>query len=64
MSTSIDKIQEMVDKAYAYGFVTEIEADTVPKGLDEDIVRTISAKTSAAGRWPISAASICSCSAR
>jgi Fe-S cluster assembly protein SufB len=44
MSTSIDKIQEMVDKAYAYGFVTEIEADTVPKGLDEEIVRTISAK--------------------
>jgi Fe-S cluster assembly protein SufB len=34
----------MVDKAYAYGFVTDIEADTVPKGLDEDIVRTISAK--------------------
>jgi Fe-S cluster assembly protein SufB len=44
MSTSIDKIQEMVDKAYAYGFVTEIEADTVRKGLDEDIVRTISGK--------------------
>jgi Fe-S cluster assembly protein SufB len=42
MSTS--KIQELVDKAYAYGFVTEIEADTVPKGLDEEVVRTISRK--------------------
>jgi Fe-S cluster assembly protein SufB len=44
MGTSIDKIQEMVDKAYAYGFVTDIEADTVPKGLSEDVVRTISKK--------------------
>jgi Fe-S cluster assembly protein SufB len=44
MGTSIDKIQEMVDKAYAYGFVTDIEADTVPKGLSEQVVRTISQK--------------------
>jgi len=44
MSTSTDKIQEIVDKAYAYGFVTEIEADTIPKGLNEGIVRTISSK--------------------
>jgi Fe-S cluster assembly protein SufB len=44
MSTSTDKIQEIVDKAYAYGFVTEIEADTIPKGLNEEIVRTISSK--------------------
>jgi Fe-S cluster assembly protein SufB len=44
MSTSTDKIQELVDKAYAYGFVTEIEADTIPKGLNEEIVRTISSK--------------------
>ncbi len=44
MSASTDKIQELVDKAYAYGFVTEIEADTIPKGLNEEIVRTISLK--------------------
>jgi Fe-S cluster assembly protein SufB len=44
MSTSTDKIHELVDKAYAYGFVTEIEADTIPKGLNEEIVRTISEK--------------------
>ncbi len=44
MSTSTEKIQEMVDKAYAYGFVTEIESDTIPKGLNEEIVRIISEK--------------------
>jgi Fe-S cluster assembly protein SufB len=44
MSTSTDKIQELVDKQYKYGFVTEIEADTVPKGLNEGIVRIISEK--------------------
>jgi Fe-S cluster assembly protein SufB len=44
MSTSTEKIQELVDKAYAYGFVTEIEEDTVPKGLNEEIVRAISEK--------------------
>jgi Fe-S cluster assembly protein SufB len=44
MSTSTDKIQELVDKQYQYGFVTEIEADTVPKGLNEEIVRIISEK--------------------
>jgi len=44
MSTSTDNIKELVDKAYAYGFVTEIEADTFPKGLNEEIVRTISSK--------------------
>jgi len=44
MSTSTDKIHELVDKAYAYGFVTEIEADTIPKGLNEEVVRTISSK--------------------
>ena len=29
---------------YKYGFETDIEADTLPPGLDEDIVRLISAK--------------------
>jgi len=47
MAASIDtvqQVQEMGDRAYKYGFVTEIEADTAPKGLSEDIVRFISAK--------------------
>ena len=29
---------------YKYGFVTEVEEDTVPKGLNEDIIQTISEK--------------------
>ena len=44
MSTSTDKIHELVDKDYAYGFVTDIEQDTIPKGLDESVVRIISEK--------------------
>lgn len=36
-------IDESGDK-YKYGFVTAIEADTAPKGLNEDIIRLISAK--------------------
>jgi len=44
MSTSTKSIQELTDKEYKYGFVTSIEADTVPRGLNEDTIRLISAK--------------------
>ncbi|WP_071517087.1 Fe-S cluster assembly protein SufB [Geitlerinema sp. PCC 9228] len=37
-------VQNLVNQPYKYGFVTDIEAETVPKGLNEDIVRAISAK--------------------
>lgn len=37
-------IKEVVNKNYAYGFVTQIDSDTIPPGLSEDIVRLISAK--------------------
>lgn len=37
-------IKEVVNQQYPYGFVTNIEADTIPPGLNEDIVRLISAK--------------------
>lgn len=33
---------ELTDKEYKYGFVTDIESDSLPPGLDEDIVRAIS----------------------
>ncbi len=36
--------KELETKEYEYGFYTDIEADTLPKGLNEDIVRAISAK--------------------
>ena len=41
MSSSIESL---VNKEYAYGFVTDVESDTIPRGLTEDTVRLISAK--------------------
>jgi Fe-S cluster assembly protein SufB len=41
MSSSVETL---VNKEYKYGFVTDIESDTAPKGLNEDIIRLISAK--------------------
>jgi len=37
-------IESQVLQPYKYGFVTEIDSDTVPPGLNEDVVRLISAK--------------------
>jgi Fe-S cluster assembly protein SufB len=37
-------IQNLVNQPYKHGFVTEIESDVVPKGLNEDVIRLISAK--------------------
>ena len=44
MSSSADNIQNLIDKEYKYGFVTDIEAESIPKGLDEDIIKLISSK--------------------
>ena len=41
MSSSVESL---VNKEYKYGFVTDIDADTAPKGLSEDVIRMISAK--------------------
>ena len=43
MSSSTDQLNEFTDREYKYGFVTDIESDTVPPGLNEDIIRKISA---------------------
>src|SRR4026208_60478 len=37
-------IEALVNREYAYGFVTDVETDTVPPGLNEDIIRVISGK--------------------
>ncbi|MCF7669509.1 MAG: Fe-S cluster assembly protein SufB [Verrucomicrobia bacterium] len=37
-------MEQLVNKRYKYGFVTQIEADTVPPGLSEDVIRLISEK--------------------
>ncbi len=41
---SNDTIQQQVDREYKWGFVTDIEADAAPPGLNEEIVRFISLK--------------------
>lgn len=43
-TTETQKIEELANKEYKFGFVTDIESDTLPKGLNEDIVRQLSAK--------------------
>src|SRR6266542_2969693 len=44
MTTATSTIQELANREYKYGFSSDIEADTVPRGLNEEVVRTISAK--------------------
>jgi Fe-S cluster assembly protein SufB len=44
MSASTDNLKELVNREYKYGFVTDIETDSVPPGLNEDVIRLISAK--------------------
>src|SRR4051812_23032908 len=44
MSTSTETIEELATREYKYGFVTDVEAETIPKGLSEDVVRLISQK--------------------
>ncbi|MDZ7683960.1 MAG: Fe-S cluster assembly protein SufB [Gammaproteobacteria bacterium] len=39
-----EQIDQLIRKDYAAGFVTDIESDTLPPGLDEEVVRFISAK--------------------
>jgi Fe-S cluster assembly protein SufB len=42
--TTAEQLKELTEKKYQYGFVTDVESDTIRKGLDEDIVRLISQK--------------------
>jgi Fe-S cluster assembly protein SufB len=44
MSETAKVIEALTNREYPYGFVTAIEADTAPPGLNEDIIRFISAK--------------------
>src|ERR671910_1520516 len=41
MSSSVETL---VNKEYKYGFITDIESDSAPKGLNDDIIRLISSK--------------------
>ncbi len=42
--TTKEKLRELTESRYKYGFVTDIESDIIPSGLDEDVIRLISAK--------------------
>jgi Fe-S cluster assembly protein SufB len=44
VSTSANTIETFANQEYKWGFVTEIDADTVPPGLNEDVIRLISKK--------------------
>ena len=44
MSTSLNTIRDLAEQEYKWGFVTSVEEERVPKGLNEDIIRLISAK--------------------
>ena len=44
MSTNTDTIRNLAQQDYKWGFVTEIEEERIPKGLNEDVIRLISAK--------------------
>ena len=44
MPTAEREIETLANQEYRWGFVTDIEADSAPPGLSEEIVRFISAK--------------------
>ena len=44
MKKQQNQIQSLVDETYRYGFETAVEIQTAPKGLNEDVIRFISAK--------------------
>ncbi len=44
MSASTKTLEEITQRGYEFGFVTDIEQETLPPGLDEEVIRTISAK--------------------
>lgn len=44
MSAAQNSVNKLIKGGYEHGFVTAIESDTVPPGLNEDIIRLISAK--------------------
>ncbi len=44
MSTTSNDARDVVNQRYQHGFFTDIESDTVPPGLSEDVIRHISAR--------------------
>ncbi len=44
MSTNLNTIRDLAEREYKWGFITSVEEERVPKGLNEDTIRLISAK--------------------
>src|SRR5215471_427969 len=44
MGTDTKTVEALANREYKYGFITDIEADSIPRGLNEEIIRLISAK--------------------
>jgi Fe-S cluster assembly protein SufB len=44
MSSNVNMIHDLAQQEYKWGFVTDIEEERIPKGLNEDIIRLISSK--------------------
>ncbi len=46
MSTTAEQIKSYVESSYEHGFVTEVETEIIPPGLNEDVIRQISERKS------------------
>src|SRR5690348_7598712 len=44
MSTNVNTIRDLAERDYKWGFITEVEEERIPRGLNQDIIRLISAK--------------------
>ena len=44
MASDTRDVEQLVNRGYEHGFFTDIESDTLPPGLNEDVIRAISAK--------------------
>src|SRR5262249_61136531 len=44
MSSTVNQIQDLTQQEYKWGFVTSVDEDRLPPGLNEDVIRAIAAK--------------------
>ncbi len=44
MSTNVNTIRDLAEREYKWGFVSDVESESIPRGLNEDTVRLIAAK--------------------
>jgi Fe-S cluster assembly protein SufB len=44
MPTPVSNVETLANQEYKYGFFTDVEADVIPAGLNDDVIRLISAK--------------------